>query len=90
METNGHFSELLTFFKALSDENRLKIIGLLAARSYTVESLAETLGLSRLYYFPPFGQACRSGAGLCQGGGTFLQLLIANGEIEKDDTANVA
>lgn len=46
METNGHFSELLTFFKALSDENRLKIIGLLAARPYTVESLAETLGLS--------------------------------------------
>ncbi len=37
---------LLTFFKALSDENRLKIIGLLAGRPYPVEELAATLGLS--------------------------------------------
>ncbi|MBN2256270.1 MAG: metalloregulator ArsR/SmtB family transcription factor [Anaerolineaceae bacterium] len=38
--------ELLTFFKALSDENRLKIIGLLAQRPYPVEELASTLNLS--------------------------------------------
>jgi predicted transcriptional regulator len=37
--------ELLAFFKALADENRLKIIGLLAQNSYSVENLAETLGL---------------------------------------------
>ncbi len=37
--------ELLTFFKALSDENRLKIIGLLVQRSYSVEELAITLSL---------------------------------------------
>lgn len=39
-------SELLVFFKALSDENRLKIIGLLAGRPYSVEDLAGTLSLS--------------------------------------------
>jgi DNA-binding transcriptional ArsR family regulator len=38
--------ELLAFFKALSDENRLKIIGLLAQRPYSVETLAGALALS--------------------------------------------
>ena len=45
MTESETFMELLSFFKALADENRLKIIGLLAQRSYTVERLAETLGL---------------------------------------------
>lgn len=41
------FSEnLLEFFKALADANRLKIIGFLAQRPYTVEELAQALGLS--------------------------------------------
>lgn len=40
--------ELLTFFKALSDANRLKIVGLLAQRSYSVEELA-----ALLYLRPP-------------------------------------
>jgi predicted transcriptional regulator len=38
--------ELLAFFKALSDENRLKIVGLLAQQPYSVEKLSEALGLS--------------------------------------------
>jgi len=38
-------SELLDFFKALADPNRLKIVGLLAQDEYTVEQLAEILGL---------------------------------------------
>mgnify|MGYP001061433023 FL=1 len=33
--------ELVTFFKALADSNRLKIVGLLAEKSYSVEELAE-------------------------------------------------
>jgi predicted transcriptional regulator len=37
--------ELLAFFKALSDINRLKIVGLLATKSYTVEELAAALDL---------------------------------------------
>lgn len=37
---------LLTFFKALADENRLKIVGLLAQHPHTVENLAEALGVS--------------------------------------------
>ena len=36
---------LLTFFKALSDANRLKIVGLLAQRPHYVEELSEALGL---------------------------------------------
>lgn len=37
--------ELLTFFKALSDANRLKIIGVLASQTATVEQLAAALNL---------------------------------------------
>lgn len=38
-------SELLEFFKAMADANRLKIIGLLARDSYNVEHLAAVLDL---------------------------------------------
>jgi predicted transcriptional regulator len=38
-------NELLDFFKALADANRLKIVGLLAQKPTTVEGLAEALGL---------------------------------------------
>jgi predicted transcriptional regulator len=37
--------ELVTFFKALADANRLKIIGLLAQQPYSVEQLAAILHL---------------------------------------------
>jgi DNA-binding HxlR family transcriptional regulator len=37
--------ELLVFFKALADANRLKIVGLLAEKSYSVEELAALLQL---------------------------------------------
>jgi predicted transcriptional regulator len=37
--------ELLAFFKALADANRLKIIGLLANKPHTVEQLAANLNL---------------------------------------------
>jgi predicted transcriptional regulator len=37
--------EMVTFFKALADANRLKIVGLLAEKSYSVEELAELLKL---------------------------------------------
>jgi len=37
--------QLLTFFKAMADANRLKIVGLLAQQPYTVEQLAALLGL---------------------------------------------
>ena len=36
-------NELLKFFKALADANRLKIVGLLAQGEYTVEQMAEML-----------------------------------------------
>ncbi|MEW6239453.1 MAG: metalloregulator ArsR/SmtB family transcription factor [Chloroflexota bacterium] len=37
--------ELVAFFKALADPNRLKIVGLLAQRPYSVEELAALLDL---------------------------------------------
>lgn len=37
--------QLLTFFKAMADANRLKIVGLLAQQPYTVEQLAALLEL---------------------------------------------
>lgn len=37
--------ELVNFFKALADANRLKIVGLLAQRPYSVEELAALLNL---------------------------------------------
>ena len=37
--------ELLVFFKALADPSRLKLVGLLAQQSYTVEQLAAMLNL---------------------------------------------
>jgi biotin operon repressor len=37
--------EIVTFFKALADKNRLKIVGLLAEKPYSVEELAELLQL---------------------------------------------
>lgn len=40
-----HFNELLNFFKTLADANRLKIVGLLAQGSLSVEQIAELLKL---------------------------------------------
>jgi DNA-binding transcriptional ArsR family regulator len=37
--------QLVEFFKALGDGNRLRIVGLLAERPYTVEELGQTLGI---------------------------------------------
>lgn len=44
-ENTEQFEALLSFFKALSDATRLKIVGLLAQREYTVEELAAILEL---------------------------------------------
>jgi len=44
-DKSEQFEALLSFFKALSDATRLKIVGLLAQREYTVEELAAILEL---------------------------------------------
>jgi predicted transcriptional regulator len=46
MSNEEIFNELLEFFKALSDANRLKIIGLLAQNECSVEQLSGLLGVS--------------------------------------------
>ena len=38
-----HFETLLAFFKALANESRLKLVGLLAQREYSVEEMAALL-----------------------------------------------
>jgi hypothetical protein len=45
MTENAASDELLGFFKALADANRLKIVGLLAQQPYSVEQLAALLPL---------------------------------------------
>jgi len=43
MNDQNEPNELLNFFKALADANRLKIVGLLAQQPYTVEQIAALL-----------------------------------------------
>jgi len=45
MGDDNTYEELLNFLKALADDSRLKIVGLLSQRSYTVEQLSSLLGL---------------------------------------------
>ena len=45
MNEEDRIQQLIQFFKALSDPNRLKIIGLLAQKDLSVEQLAEMLGV---------------------------------------------
>jgi len=45
-ERTAEFEELLGFFKALGDEKRLRIVGLLAQKSLCVEEMAAILDLS--------------------------------------------
>lgn len=45
-ETISATDELLTFFKALADGTRLRMVGLLAEKSLSVEEMAAILGLS--------------------------------------------
>ena len=45
MNDEDRIQQLIQFFKALSDPNRLKIIGLLAQKDLSVEQLAEMLGI---------------------------------------------
>jgi predicted transcriptional regulator len=46
MTEQENIPELLDFFRALADENRLKIVGLLAQKPSSVTELAQALGLS--------------------------------------------
>ena len=45
VEKDFSSDELLTFFKAMADANRLKILGLLAQEDLTVEQISEMLSL---------------------------------------------
>ena len=45
-QESAYVEELLAFFKALSNANRLKIVALLAKEPLSVEEMAEILGLN--------------------------------------------
>ena len=45
MERDKKTSDLVEFFKMLGEPNRLRIVGLLAQRAYTVEQLGAALGV---------------------------------------------
>ena len=45
MERDKKTSDLVEFFKVLGEPNRLRIVGLLAQRAYTVEQLGAALGV---------------------------------------------
>ena len=44
-DTQPQSDELLAFFKVMGDQNRLRIVGLLAERPHTVEQLSQALGI---------------------------------------------
>src|SRR5271154_4630501 len=46
MNPTSDFSTLLSFFKALANESRLKLLGLVAQREHSVQELATLLGLT--------------------------------------------
>ena len=46
MSSSDQMEKFVTFFKALGDENRLKIVGLLAHKPHSVEELAANLGIT--------------------------------------------
>ena len=45
MTDSPHEQELVNFFKALGEPNRLRIVGLLSQRAHTVEQLGAALGI---------------------------------------------
>jgi predicted transcriptional regulator len=46
MLASARVDQFVTFFKALADDNRVKIVGLLAYQPYSVEELAAILGVT--------------------------------------------
>ncbi len=45
MTSEGNERDLVEFFKALGEPNRLRIVGLLSQRAHTVEQLGQALGI---------------------------------------------
>jgi DNA-binding transcriptional ArsR family regulator len=70
--------ELLDFFRALADENRLKIVGFLAQKPSSVTDLAQALGLSVSTTSNHLSSLAY--AGLVKARGALLYLLAANGD----------
>ena len=76
------FEELLNFFKALSDANRLKIIGLLAQKRMQRGTVIRFIGRKHINGIPPFTNAVLCRIGFCTGRRPFLLLFAKNGCLE--------
>ena len=61
MHDNELTQELLSFFKALADENRLKIIAVLARQPLSVEQIAAMLGLTSATISHHLGRLAQAG-----------------------------
>jgi biotin operon repressor len=61
MNTPDDTTALLTFFKALADANRLKIVGLLAREALSVEQIAAMLNLHASTVSHHLGQLAQAG-----------------------------
>ena len=61
MNNDSKIEQLLEFFKALADANRLKIVGLLAQGDLSVEQMAEILEISSSTVSHHLGRLSRTG-----------------------------
>ena len=75
--------ELLTFFKALSDANRLRIVGLLSQQSYTVEQLAALLGLGESTVSHHLSKLSEAGLVTATAHSYYNHYRLEKGQIEK-------
>jgi predicted transcriptional regulator len=75
--------ELLEFFKALADSNRLKIVGLLASQALTVEQMAEMLHLRPSTVSHHLQYLSHAGLVSAQADGYYNIYRLENGVLEK-------
>ena len=75
--------ELLTFFKALADANRLRIVGLLSQQSYTVEQLAAVLGLGESTVSHHLSRLSEAGLVSATAQSYYNHYRLEKGQIEK-------
>jgi biotin operon repressor len=61
MTTSSNEQDLVEFFKALGEPNRLRIVGLLSQRAYTVEQLGAALGIGVSTVSHHLGRLARTG-----------------------------
>jgi predicted transcriptional regulator len=83
LDQKEYILELEQFFKALADANRLKIIGLLANGSYSVEQLAGLLDLSSSTVSHHLAKLSKAGLVSARAEGYYNVYRLETGRLEK-------